>query len=70
MVLHPDMKYKVHIVRLVIVNASHFQKHFSLTAVSQVLQAFASMHCMDVRNVVSVPVHATYIMNVNHYHER
>jgi hypothetical protein len=66
MALHPDMKYKVYIARQVIVNASHFQECFSSTAVSQVLQAFASVHCMDVLDAVSVPVHATVTPDVTH----
>jgi hypothetical protein len=66
MALHSDMKYKGHIVRQVIVNASHFQEYFSRTAVPQKLQAFASVHYMDVLNAVSMPVHATVTLDVTH----
>jgi hypothetical protein len=64
MALHPAMKYKIHIVRHVTVNASHFQEYFSRNVAPPVLQAFASVHCMDVLNAVSVPVHATVALDV------
>jgi hypothetical protein len=64
MALHPGMKYKVYIVRHVVVNTSHFQEYFSRTAAPPVLQAFTSVHCMDVLNAVSVPVHATVALDV------
>jgi hypothetical protein len=58
MALHQGMKYRVYIVRHVIVNANHFQEYFTRTAIPPALQVFTSVHCMHVLIAVSVPMAA------------